>query len=109
MGLSIAISGGIILSVMLLVFMTIPGLMEKFVSIEVTSSKNSDLEDKILKTDTKIQESLAFSGSNIVNFDLLNEGNEKLWDYDKFNVIITYDAYTGGAIPTRLAAAVKVC
>jgi len=102
LGLSIAISGGIILSVMLLVFMTMPGLMEKFVSIEVTSSKNSDLEDKILKTDTKIQESLAFSGSNIVNFDLLNEGNEKLWDYDKFNVIITYDADRGGPNPTTL-------
>jgi len=102
LGLSIAISGGIILSVMLLVFMTLPGLMEKFVSIEVTSSKNSDLEDKILKTDTKLQESLAFSGSNVVNFDLLNEGNEKLWDYDKFNVIITYDADRGGPNPTTL-------
>ncbi len=102
MGLSIAISGGIILSVMLLVFMTVPGMMEKFVSIGETSSKTSDLEDKILKTDTKVQELLAFSGSKVVNFDLLNEGNEKLWDYDKFNVIITYDAYTGGANPTRL-------
>jgi len=91
-GSNIAISGGIILSVMLLVFMTVPGLMEKFVSIGVTSSKTSDLEDKILKTDTKVQELLAFSGSKVVNFDLLNEGNEKLWDYDKFNVIITYVA-----------------
>ncbi len=87
---------------MLLVFMTVPDLMEKFVSIGETSSKTSDLEDKILKTDTKVQELLAFSGSKVVNFDLLNEGNEKLWDYDKFNVIITYDAYTGGATPTRL-------
>ena len=87
---------------MLLVFMTVPGLMEKFVSIGETSSKTSDLENKILKTDTKVQELLAFSGSKVVNFDLLNEGNEKLWDYDKFNVIITYDAYTGGPTPTRL-------
>jgi hypothetical protein len=102
LGLSIAISGAIILSVMLLVFMTVPGLMEKFVSIGEISSKTSDLEDIILKTDTKVQELLAFSGSKVVNFDLLNEGNEKLWDYDKFNVIITYDAYTGGATPTRL-------
>jgi len=82
--------------------MTIPGLIENFVSIGETSSKTSDLEDKILKTDTQIQELLAFSGTNVVNFDLLNEGNEKLWDYDNFNVIITYDAYTGGPIPTKL-------
>jgi len=82
--------------------MTVPGLMEKFVSIGETSSKTSVLEDKILKTDTKVQELLAFSGSKVVNFDLLNDGNEKLWDYDKFNVIITYDAYTGGATPIRL-------
>jgi len=102
MGLSIAISGGIILSVMLLVFMTIPGLIENFVSIGETSSKTSDLEDKILKTDTQIQELWAFSGTNVVNFDLLNEGNEKLWDYDKFNVLITYDADTGGPIPTTV-------
>jgi len=71
---------------MLLVFMTVPDLMEKFVSIGETSSKTSDLEDKILKTDTKVQELLAFSGSKVVNFDLLNEGNEKLWDSDKFNL-----------------------
>jgi len=78
------------------------GLAGNIFSIGETSSKVFDLENTILKTNTKIQELSVFSGSNVVNFDLLNEGNEKLWDYDNFNVIITYDAYTGGASPTRL-------
>jgi len=102
MGLSVAIAGGIILSVLMLVMMSITGLAGNIFSIGETSSKVFDLENTILKTNTKIQELSAFSGSNVVNFDLLNEGNEKLWDYDNFNVIITYDAYTGGASPTRL-------
>ncbi len=94
MGLSVAIAGGIILSVLMLVMMSITGLAANIFSIGETSSKVFDLENTILKTNTKIQELSAFSGSNVVNFDLLNEGNEKLWDYDNFNVIITFDAYT---------------
>ncbi len=102
MGLSVVMSGGIIFVAFLFVVFNIPILLNSIYSVVETSSATSALEEKISKTDTKLQESLVFSGSNIVNFDLLNEGNEKLWDYDKFNVIITYDAYTGGATPTRL-------
>jgi len=102
MGLSVAIAGGIILSVLMLVMMSMAGLAGNIFSIGSVTTQISDLENTILKTNTKIQELSAFSGSNVVNFDLLNEGNEKLWDYDNFNVIITYDAYTGGASPTRL-------
>ena len=97
MGLSVAIAGGIILSVLMLVMMSITGLAGNIFSIGETSSKVFDLENTILKTNTKIQELSAFSGSNVVNFDLLNEGNEKLWQYKKFNVFITYDADISGS------------
>ena len=102
MGLSVVISGSIIFVTLLFIFFNVPILLDNIFSLVEVSTETTVLEGKISKTDTKVQELLAFSGSKVVNFDLLNEGNEKLWDYDKFNVIITYDAYTGGPIPTRL-------
>jgi hypothetical protein len=94
--------GSIIFIALLFLIFNIPILLNSIYSVAETTSINSELDDKISKTDTKLQEILAFSGSNVVNFDLLNDGNEKLWNYDKFNVIITYDADMGGASPTTL-------
>jgi len=97
MGLSVAIAGAIVLSVLMFVLMSMNGMTGNIFSIGETSSIVFDLENTILKTNTKIQELKAFSGSNIVNFDLFNEGNEKLWQYKKFNVFITYDADISGS------------
>ncbi len=81
MGLSVAIAGAIVLSVLMFVLMSMNGMTGNIFSIGETSSIVFDLENTILKTNTKIQELLAFSGSNVVNFDLTNVGNEKLWQY----------------------------
>jgi len=58
----------------------------------ISSSESFDNNDEITKTDISISAVNASSGSKLVNFTLTNEGSEKLWDFDNFNIIITYDA-----------------
>jgi len=102
MGLSIIASGGIIFIVLLSLLFTMPSIVDSLVSVSDTSSQVSALDTEISQTDTKIQKLWAFSGSNVVNFDLLNEGNEKLWAFENFNILITYDADTGGATSSTI-------
>ena len=97
MGLSIVVSGAVIFIVLMSVLFAMPNVIDSLVSVTETSSQSMDIDERISLTDTKIQKLWAFSGSDIVNFDLLNEGNEKLWEFENFNVLITYDADTGGA------------
>ena len=103
MGLSIAISGGIILSVMLLVFMTVPGLMEKFVSIGETSTDSMVLATTIFQTDIDLDSLLAAAGSPFVNFTLNNDEQEKLWQFEKFDVIVEYEGVTSGGLIEELS------
>ena len=76
--------------------------MDLLFSVGETSSKNSDLEDSILKTEIEIPSVTASAGSDIVSFKLHNIGEEKLWKFDEFDLLITYDADTGGPNPTRV-------
>jgi hypothetical protein len=39
------------------------------------------------------------SETDLISFTLTNTGNEKIWNYEKFNVIVTYNASIGG-VPT---------
>jgi len=76
--------------------MSIPGFIDKTFSLGGVTSEVSDLEESISKTSMKIESIEAISDSNIVNFTLTNDGNEKLWNYEKFNLIITYDGNVSG-------------
>lgn len=74
----------------------IPGLMDSIISVGEVSSDVSDLENKILQTDISIDTLSALVGSNTVTFNLNNDGSQKLWNYDEFEIFITYDADIGG-------------
>jgi len=73
-----------------------PGLIDSIISVEETSSEISILEDSILQTSISIDSITATSGSPIVSFNLNNEGTEKLWNYDDFEIFLTYDADISG-------------
>jgi len=62
----------------------------------VSSSEIGDYENKIRKTSLKISEIDAISGKNFMNFTVINTGLEKFWNYEKFNLIVTYDADISG-------------
>lgn len=101
MGLSIVISGAIIFVALMYTLMNIPNVFDSILSVEEVSSEISVLEDSISQTEIRIDSIDADIGSNKVNFTLVNDGNEKLWNYDDFDVLITYDADIAG-VKTRI-------
>ena len=94
MGLSVAIAGGIILSVLMLVMMSITGLAGNIFSIGSVTTQVSDLENTIDNTDISL-ETLFASTTPRVNFTLNNDDKEKLWNFDEFNVLIEYESASG--------------
>jgi len=95
MGLSVAISGGIILTVFMLILLSLPGFVDKMFSIGDITSQVSQQEQKISKTDISLETLFATSGSPYVNFTLNNDDQEKLWNFEKFNVIVEYESASG--------------
>jgi len=95
MGLSVAISGGIILTVFVLILLSLPGFVDKMFSLGDISSQVSAFDLKIANTDISLESLFAANGSPYVNFTLNNDDREKLWNFDKFNVIVRYDSVSG--------------
>src|SRR3972149_1659655 len=96
MGLSVAISGGIILTVFVLILLSLPGLAEKMFSIGDITSQVSELDDLVSKTEISIEEMYTKTGSPRVNFTLNNEGSITLWDFNNFNVLVEYTGAISG-------------
>jgi len=94
MGLSVAIAGAIILSVLMLVMMSMTGLVGNIFSIGSVTTQVSDLENSIDNTDISL-ETLFASTTPRVNFTLNNDDTEKLWNFDDFNVLIEYESASG--------------
>ncbi len=94
MGLSVAIAGAIILSVLMLVMMSMTGLVGNIFSIGSVTTQVSDLENTIDNTDISL-ETLFASTTPRVNFTLNNDDTEKLWNFDDFNVLIEYESASG--------------
>jgi len=95
LGLSIGISGGIILTVLVMVLMTMPSLADRVFSIVEVSSEVSKYNDSILRTDISLSSLETATGSALVNFTLNNEGGKRIWNFEKTTVIITYEAVLG--------------
>jgi len=98
MGLSVAIAGGIVLSVLMLVLMTMAGFVGNMFTIGDVSKQVSDHDNAISKTDISISRVEALVGSSLLNFTLNNDGSEKLWNYDDFNLFIEYNGDTSGKL-----------
>ncbi|MGQ0605364.1 MAG: hypothetical protein ACT4OD_00205 [Candidatus Nitrosotenuis sp.] len=97
MGLSVSIGGAIVIFTIAYIVMMFPSLIDATTSLTNTSSLRTDLENSILKSDIRLTAVNGTSLSNIVYGGIQNTGTEKIWDYSKFNVIITYD----GGIVTK--------
>jgi hypothetical protein len=73
------------------ILLLLPGLTDKTASITEASSKISQVDNSILKTNISVS-GLARIDNDNYDFNLTNLGLEKLWDYGKFTVIITYSS-----------------
>jgi len=91
MGLSNAMSGGIILFGILYVIFTFTNITETTISLNDTLFERSDLDDKRVKTSIDVIISNPPQVGDTFDFRIENTNLEKLWDFDKFDVIITYN------------------
>lgn len=96
MGLSIAIGGGIICATVLLVLSIMFSLTTQTYEVNSARSQSSEIERTWIHTDFTISDLYAQSGSDRVSFTLQNTGLEKLWNYNKFSVIVKYNATIAG-------------
>lgn len=101
MGLSVIVSGGIIMVALMTVLYTMPGLVDSVFEIEETSSQVSTLENNIFQTSISIDSLSAESDESWVSFNLNNDGSEKLWNFEEFEIFVTYDTDILGT-PTRV-------
>lgn len=96
MGLSIAIAGGIASIALFAVLFSYSFIGNSIYSDYLSRSESVKIDDSISKTSIDIKYQNATSGSSFVSFSLAENGTEKLWSFDKFTVLVTYDADIGG-------------
>ena len=102
MGLSVAISGGIILTVFMLILLSLPGFVDKMFSIGDITSQVTQHEQEISNTEINVEQISVLVGSSTVNFTLNNVGSEKLWNFENFDLFIEYDGATPGKLIEEL-------
>ncbi len=74
------------------VMLGIPGFVDQIVSISDTARQSLNLDKKVTDTDIDILSTSIFQGTDTIVFHVENVGTEKLWQYDKFSLLVTYDA-----------------
>ena len=92
MGLSNAISGGIVMFGMTYLVFTFVGLFDDSAIYSDISSTRAELENKMLKTSIDVTINNPPGTDNTFSFEITNTNSEKLWDFENFDVIITYDS-----------------
>lgn len=98
MGLSIAIAGGIVTFSIVYLMMTFPTLVDSTQKIALASSRIANVQDAISQTSISITSIDSPISPNLLNFTLANNGSSKLWNYGKFNIIVTYDSGIGSPV-----------
>jgi archaellum component FlaF (FlaF/FlaG flagellin family) len=92
LGLSAAIAGGIIMVMIVAVLlMAIPAVLNANVSMNRAYSERAQLDTEYLRTSIKISSLQALPANDTVIITINNGGSNKLWNYAKFSVFITYD------------------
>lgn len=107
MGLSNALSGGIILFGITYVIFTFGGFTDTAASFSEASHKTSDLESKLAKTSIGTTIESTPGTDTTFDFNITNLNLEKQWDFENFDVIITYDS--GGVTYTTTQTFDSVC
>lgn len=107
MGFGVAISGGIMM--MALVSMVIAfesAANTNYAILSQTSTDRLNADIALLKTSVSIESIQATPNDDTVLAVISNNGSEKLWNYENFNVLVTYDANFTNA-KTRLTEALE--
>lgn len=109
MGLSIALAVGIVSIALFTILFSYNFVNNSVYDYVASRSEISKIEDSVAKTIIDIQYPSALSGNSLVSFSLAENGTEKLWNFDKFTILVTYDANIGGvSTPTTKSLATIV-
>lgn len=96
MGLSAALTGGIMMTmIVIILIMAIPAVINANVSMNRAYSERALLDDVLSKTSIKLDSLSALPLSNVVTIAATNDGSSKLWNYEKFNILVTYNSTNG--------------
>lgn len=90
MGLSIAISGGIVTFSIVYAMMSFPAIVDDTTKISSSESQMENKQFQRMQTNISISNLKDTSGSGPATFQITNTGNTVLWDYGKFDMIVTY-------------------
>jgi archaellum component FlaF (FlaF/FlaG flagellin family) len=96
MGISNAVSGGIMMITMVYVMLTIPGMLDRDAAMSNAIAQRARSDDAELKTGISITSISLVPGGSAISVELANDGSTKLWEYSKFTVIAAYDANVTG-------------
>lgn len=77
---------------MVVMAMMTPNLLDQIMSVQEYSAEISDIENEIQNTKMVISDLSGSQGGNAINFTLSNAGEQKLWNFDKFDLFVTYEA-----------------
>ena len=102
MGLSVAISGGIILTVFMLILLSLPGFVDKMFSIGDITSQVAQLEKTISDTEISMNHVSTLLNEPTLNFTLKNNGQQKLWNFNDFDMFVTYDGIISDRITEQI-------
>ncbi len=95
MGLSNALSGGIVIVVMITMMLSFLLIYESSLSVNDAAIDNFDSQNTIYHTSISLGSLVSTQSSANPTFTLTNNDQEKLWDFENFDVIIEYDGETG--------------
>lgn len=96
MGLSIAISGGIVTFTIVYAMMSFPAILDDTTKVSTSSAQMSSTLNSILHTNISVSNLQSIHNSTTIDFSVNNTGNTILWNYNKFDAIVTYQANIGG-------------
>ena len=90
MGLSIAIAGGIVTFSIVYAMMSFTTILDDSTKISTSQSQMSNNLFSRMQTNIVISDLQDNGGTNPASFKITNTGNTMLWNYNNFDVIITY-------------------
>jgi len=96
MGLSIAISGGIVTFSIIYVMMSFPAILDGTAKLSTSSEQMSNTLNTIMHTNISISGLANTHDNATATFSVTNTGNIILWNYKEFDTIITYQSNTVG-------------
>jgi hypothetical protein len=103
LGLSIAISGAIIMTIMVLVLYVFSGTAMNVFSLGEVSSEVIEHNDSISKSEISLHHVSTLVGSPNVNLTLRNDGQVKTWKFPMYDILVTYDGVTSGSLTEQLS------